>query len=279
MFNINKEVISSTEVTPSKVIIGIDKCKVLSIKVEEKTDLENNPYKALLIWLKSDKGGSVNYSIKISDKDRTSATGKFQFIDMYGNTSWAKTIEDIKTSYAYKDKDGNDQVFETGFDLKSARKAKIGEEEFTNFLRKLFNLKKDQATYSNDKDFANAKFFISLQNEEVQKKLIEYIKKTEMGVYALFTVYSKTDGNRANRVLSTFENSLLPFTMAKKGFEYYLNKKEKEADKAEAEGRQSYRISDDYTTDQALLYEELYDLSDGIEMKLSFEGKGENLPF
>ena len=256
MFNINKEVNTSTEVTQTKTIIGIDKCKILSMKVEDKTDAENNPYKALAIWLKSDQGGSVNYSVKISSKERISATGKFQWIDMFGNTAWAKTADEIKTSFPYKDKDGKEQIFETGFDLKSARKANIGEEDFTNFFRKLFNLPKGQPTFADNKDFEKAKLFNSLVKEETIKKIMDYIKASEMGVYALFTVYSKTDGSKTNRVLPTFVNSLMPLVVAQKSFETYINKKEKEADKAEAEGRQGYRISDDYTTDEAVEYKE-----------------------
>jgi hypothetical protein len=69
-------------------------------------------------------------SFNVTDKEFVSKTGKTQFIDIAGNTSWAVDIDSIsETSIKY------------GFDVKTARPAFLGEEGLVNFLKVWFNVK------------------------------------------------------------------------------------------------------------------------------------------
>lgn len=238
----------------SEIIIGIDKCKVVSLKVNDKETSEGVAYKEMSIWLKSSLGGSANYNIKVSTLDANkAASGKFQFIDQFGNTAWALSVADTTKPVEYKDKKtGEIKSFTPNIDAATVRKAVQGEADFTHFLRKLFNTEKDKPTFSSLSDFTNGKAYKAIVNGVTGDKVVEFAKDWE--IYTMFAVYEKQDGNKGNKIIPVFENAISPISAFKFSFKKFVDDKNAQADKAEAEGKTAYRLKDDYLNDKAKIY-------------------------
>lgn len=245
MFNSSNQV-KTTGNTESKLIIGTDVAKVLSVKLGSQ-EKDGETVKSLQFWLKSNLGGSANYNITVSSADRKASKNEtYEFIDQFGNTAWAKNLASVDTSYSYSDKKtGKTVTNKRDFDMDTARRAKTGEVDFTKFIRSLFNIPKDVATYEKLSQFTNGSLFVSLQVEESEslKTMNQFIKDSGKELFVNYTVYTKQDGSLANRVLPVFASSLTSVIYFTKELSKY----------AERQNAGEYAISD------------VYSLGDGVE--------------
>lgn len=244
MFNSSNQVKSSGN-AESKLIIGSDTAKVISVKLGSQ-EKDGETIKSLQFWLKSTLGGSANYNITVSSADRKASKNEtYEFIDQFGNTAWAKNLSSVDTSYSYKDKKTGEMVTnKRDFDLDTARRAKTGESDFTKFVRSLFNIPKDVPTYEKLSQFTKGSMFVSLQVEDSQslKDMNQFIKDSGKELFVNYTVYTKQDGTLANRVLPIFASSLTSAIYFTKELTKY----------AERQNAGEYAISDVYSLNSAV---------------------------
>ena len=87
-------------------------------------------------------------AIFLKDSFFKSKSEKYQYIDVYGVTTWAENDDDLKSKdFEKTDKDGNSYNW---FDIKSARKAYSGEATLIEFLKANLDIKRGKKCSMSD---------------------------------------------------------------------------------------------------------------------------------
>lgn len=99
--------------------------------VYTKEDKDGNPMSNISVWLKGEESGQkFNMRINLIDKDRISQSGKTQYINSVGITSYSDDKANLPEWFThFTDREKNI------IGDKSVRVAKVGEEELYSFLR------------------------------------------------------------------------------------------------------------------------------------------------
>lgn len=213
-FNSEKEVVqvnSQNQLSESKVIIGTDIAKAFTITIKDGTY-----NKQIGFGFESNKGARAFSNIDISAEDRPASqkTGNYEFIDQYGNTTWAKSISEISKTRIVKDyKTNEDKEIENNIDFTTVRRAKVGESDVSKIFREIFKKNSKigdrKTTYKKLSDFQNASDFVKLVNgdENLLKETIEGIKTMGTPVFVNFTVYKSNQGEWKNKALPVVLNA------------------------------------------------------------------------
>ena len=111
----------------------------LGIMVKQEPNYKNDNFGKITLWVENITTGHFPISFLVN-APKESSTGKFQYIDKYGKTQWAKTPADLTATFMHDGK-----TF-PNMDLASARKAYGGEADLVSFIANWADVQKDRET-------------------------------------------------------------------------------------------------------------------------------------